>query len=185
MKKYTIEAKVFPITRFSGHLYLEIFDDRGDRVAQINGFSTDAKTKKPKPVGIPGDLLLAYLQPVRGLICGPSTCRDTHPHKGEVIFEGSRDDVLRALSAIEKRAAELNKMDLPYKLLSFNSNTVFAEMVKAAWTEVAIDARALEKVVKMKPVFPGLSADFNRETKKLAQKKAVKKDRPRGPDASS
>lgn len=185
-KKCTIEAKVFPITRFSGHLYLEVFGEDGQRIAQVNGFSTDAKTRKPKPVGFPGDLLMAYLQPVDGLICGGYTCRDAHPHKGEVLFEGAREDVMRALSAMEKRAGELNRMDLPYKLLSFNSNTIFAEMVKAAQTEVAIDAKALEKVVKMKPVFPGLAADFNRMAEKIASKRkaAEKKNRPRGPDAT-
>lgn len=167
-KKYTIEAKILPLAGVSGHLYLEIFDENGDRYAQINGFATDRKTREPKSIGYPGDLLKVYLSEV---LMGTNSCtRDKHCHAGRAIFEGSRADIDRAYAAAQRRSHELNALELPYKLLSLNSNTIFMEIVRAMQKEISIDEKALKTVAKMRPLFPGLATDFAKAVQKIGRK---------------
>lgn len=181
----TIEAKVLPLAGgLSGHLYLEVFDDCGKRIAQINGFATDKATGQTKAVGFPGDLLKAHVSETHILASTAECAREEHVHRGIVLFRGTAEDILRALAAAQKRASEINAQDLPYKLLSFNSNTVFMEMVRAIGGAVAIDWEAVESVGMLKLSFPGLSTDFNKAVEVFRQEKnAPKGKRPSPPSA--
>lgn len=177
----TIEAKILPLAGVSGHLYLEVFDENGCRIAQINGLATDKKTLETKSVGFPGDLLKTHVSDSHILASTASSRRENHRHEGCVLFSGTREEIDRALTAAQKRAAELNTLDLPYKLLSLNSNTVFMEMVKAIAKEVDLDWKALKAVTEMRLSFPGLATDFNMAIKKISQTPPQK---PRPPKTS-
>ncbi len=184
--KCTIEAKILPLVGVSGHLYLEIFDEKGDRLCQINGLATDSKTGKTKSMGLhPEDLIKAYISDDCGIVLAASArcARDSHHHQGCVLFEGSREDVMKALDAMRVRAAELNAENAPYKLLSLNSNTIFSEMVKAAAGVIDIDGKALSKLTSSRPL-PGVSTDFNKAVAAHREKPAGKKPRPPKPPSA-
>jgi hypothetical protein len=127
---YTIHAKILPLTTLAGHAYLEIFDKKGERVCQINGFATDVRTQKSKAVGAPWDQIKAYISKHAILAVTENATADKHVHKGFKLADIEDINALNDLmSALQKRADEINAMQLRYKLLSQNSNTIFAEML--------------------------------------------------------
>ena len=151
---WTIEAKVLPLAGISGHLYIDIFDDRGIRVCQINGLATHPTTLQPRSIGMPGDLLKAY---VGNLILTPEdSTRDRHPHQGRVLFRGNREDIVTAIRAAQKAEAQVNALNLPYRVMSLNSNSVFMHMVEALSAVVAIDQQAVNEMRRIRPILPGI-----------------------------
>jgi len=176
----TIEAKILPLVGLSGHLYLEIFDETGLRISQINGLATDSKTGKVKSIGLPGDVIKAYISCDDGILLGAShRCnRHNHSHKGCVLFEGTRKEVDDALDAIRKRAAEINREHASYQLLSLNSNTVFREMVRAAQKVLHVDLNAMNVLLKSKIILPGISTDFNNAVSVLKKAPRPKSPQP-------
>ena len=179
--KCTIEVKMLPLVGVSGHLYLEIFDETGKRICQVNGLATDAKTGKTKSMGFPGDVIKAYLSDDCGIILAASArcSRDDHNHVGRVIFEGTREEIDQVIKAMRVRAAEINKVAAPYKIFSLNSNTVFREMVEVAAHIVRIDRAALAEMANSRPL-PGVATDFNKAMKGLKENpKAPKPPKPR------
>lgn len=180
--KCTIEAKILPLAGVSGHLYLEVFDEAGKRIAQVNGFATSAKTGDTRSLGLPGDLIKAYLSCDHGgiVLAASYRCgRDDHAHNGCALFEGTRAEVDLAIDAMRKRAAEINAEKAPYLLLSLNSNTVFSEMVTAAETVVPVDRKALDVLLASKITLPGVATDFTRAV--AALKAAPPKAAPKPP----
>lgn len=176
----TIEAKILPLVGLSGHLYLEVFDETGLRISQINGLATDSKTGKVKSIGVPSDVIKVYISRDDGILLGVShRCnRDNHGHKGCVLFEGAREEVDDALDAMRKRAAEINFEHASYRLLSLNSNTVFSEMVRAAQKVLPLDLKALSVLLKSKVVLPGVSTDFNNAVSALKKSPKPKPPQP-------
>jgi len=97
---WTIEAKVQPLVGIAGHLYLDIFDDEGKRVVQINGFSFSDRTNKITSIGTPEDKLKAYVTDKVVLVETSGRDRDHQPHDGHVIFSGKKEDVLEVIAAL-------------------------------------------------------------------------------------
>lgn len=152
---WTLEAKILPLVGVSGHLYLEVFDDAGKRVCQMNGLATNPKTNQPREIGLPGDKLKAY---VDGVILSTTqgSDRDHHPHEGRVLFRGDEADVRRAAVAMRAAAKRINALDLPYQLLSLNSNSVFMNMVDAVSEVLPIDKKAVQEMTSMMLALPGV-----------------------------
>jgi hypothetical protein len=167
---WTIEAKILPLVGVSGHLYLEIFDDNGVRICQINGLATDPKNGRPNDIGLPGDLLRAY---VGNFVLGDTTkaTRDNHPHEGRVLFQGDAVDMFKAIDAAKKAADYINQMEVPYRLLRLNSNSVFSHMVKAMSVVIPIDKQALKEVCGLKKILPGVNGKITDKFKDAASKK--------------
>lgn len=157
---WTIEAKIYPVTRLGAHLYLEIFDDDGKRVTQLNGLATDRKTGKSRSVGIPGDALNVYSGRKFVLHDTVNATRDTHPHEGRVLFSGSKEGARKALAAATREARAVNRADLSYKLWSQNSNTVFCRLVEAMAKAVPVDMDAARELAAVKKITPGLKEEF-------------------------
>ena len=151
---WTIEAKVLPLVGISGHLYIDIFDDRGIRVCQINGLATNPTTLQPRSMGVPGDLLKAYVGTF--ILTPEGSTRDRHPHPGRVLFQGNREDIMKAIRAAQKAEVQVNQLNLPYRVLSLNSNSVFMHMVEALSSVIAIDQQAVNEMRRIKPILPGI-----------------------------
>jgi hypothetical protein len=160
MTAWTIEAKILPLVGLSGHLYLEIFDEAGQRVAQINGLATDPATQRPRSVGLPTDHLRAYVSAHALLADTPGSTRDRHPHRGHVLFQGPKADILKAIETAEKAAGRINKLNLAYLVLTQNSNSVFMHMVDAIAEIVPIEFQTLEAVRRLKPILPGINKEI-------------------------
>lgn len=154
---WTIEAKLLPLVGISGHLYLEIFDDKGNRVTQINGFAADPKTHKAHQIGLPGHVLQAFVTPPVILDETTGATRDNHPHQGQVLYKGTQQDIEKAIAAFEKAAVEINKLNLPYKVFSQNSNSVFMYMVDVLSTALPIRLDGIQKLYDSKWYLPGVN----------------------------
>jgi len=168
---WTIEAKMLPLVGISGHLYIDIFDDNGARVCQINGLATNPLNLKPRDIGLPGDLLKAYLGT---LVLGgtENATRDHHPHKGRVLFRGDKKDIIKAIEAAIKAADYINQLDVPYRVLTINSNSVFTHIVKAISTVVDLDQQALKEAYGLKKFLPGVNGKITDEFRRAAGKNA-------------
>jgi hypothetical protein len=127
---FTIEAKQHPLLKTRiGHLYIEMWDAQGNRLEQINGLATDRVTGAAKRVGLPHNQLRAYLN-LRDNVWpfGTGNTQATNTHQGAVLFQGSREDVEKALAAAAETAERINTADFAYNLLArsgYNSNSVF------------------------------------------------------------
>lgn len=157
-KTCSIHAKRLPLA-LASHMYLDVFDENGQRIAQINGYAVNLTTGGPKAVGIPGDGLRAFVGMDAVLGMTWSSTRDNHRHKGGAIFEGARAEVDALVKAMQQRAHEINAHKLPYLITALNSNTVFAQMVDALRAQVKIDEAALKSTCGLW-IAPGLSCDF-------------------------
>ena len=157
---YSIHVKILPLTVFSGHAYLELFDKNGQRVCQINGFATDVVSQKSKAVGAPWDQIKVYISKQSILAVTAHSSASQHVHKGFVLAEIEDDQKLQTLlNALQKRADEINQRQLRYKLLSQNSNAVFAEMVLVIATHLALNPDELfAKTLSIQPFLPGLQS---------------------------
>ncbi len=171
---WTIEAKIYPVTRLGAHLYIEMFDDDGKRVTQLNGLATDRATGKSRSVGLPGDALKVYFGREVVLHDTVNATRDTHPHEGRVLFSGSKEDARKALAAAAHEALAVANEDLSYKLWSQNSNTVFCRLVEAMAKAVPLDMDAVRDIAAVKKITPGLKEEFV----KTADAKKPGRDRP-------
>lgn len=157
---WTVEAKLLPLVGVSGHLYIEIFDDNGNRALQINGLATNRATQQPRYMGLPGDSLKAYVS--NTLILGDTAgaTRDYHPHKGQILFAGSQQDIVKVVKAAEEAAKNINQLDLSYLLLAQNSNSIFMHMIDAISSVIPVDFQAVESVCRLKPVLPGINKEI-------------------------
>lgn len=168
---FSIEAKIFPLLGVSGHLYLEVFDEAGKRLLQVNGFATDALTGSIKAVGKPfGDKLLAVADGNTVLANTLNATRDCHPHKGCVLFEGSRADIDQALVLLAQKAQEINAKNPAYEILTQNSNTVFMYMVMGLAEVLPLNRTALDTFLHSKPYLPGTKGSFKKPTIPPAKK---------------
>lgn len=166
---WTIEAKVQPCAGFAGHLYLDIFDDAGKRVVQINGFSFCDKTNKITPIGTPKDKLKAYVSDRIVLAETAGLDRDHQPHRGHVIFSGTKEDVLEVIDKLKELAEEFNSKDFLYRVFSFNSNTVFSAMVHKISQIVPVDMTAVDKTIALKKITPGVKPKLLRNQTSLTE----------------
>jgi len=183
---WTIEAKVLPIVGLGGHLYLEIFNDKGERATQINGLSVCRKTNKIISIGKPGDKLKAYVSNDTILATTSGFNRDNHPHEGHVIYEGTKDEIMDIIQKTKELAEEFNSKDFLYQVLSFNSNTVFSAMVHRISQIVTIDQEAVDKTIALRAITPGVKPKLISKQQSLSQvfntgKKAQKPKRPPSP----
>lgn len=168
---FSIEAKIFPLIGVSGHLYLEVFDEAGKRLLQVNGFATDKVTGKIKTFGRPfGDKLLVVADGHTVLAGTLGATRDNHPHKGCVLFSGNRDDIDKALAALGQKAREINTKNPAYEILTQNSNTVFMHMVAGLADVLPIDLVMLGAFIHSKPYLPGIKGDFKKTVSVSVQK---------------
>lgn len=151
---WTIEVKILPIAAVSGHLYLEIFDDKGQRVRQINGFACDPVTGQQKSVGVVGDFLRAYVDDSYVLCAGYN--RDNHPHDGRVIYKGDEAGIRRAIKAMEEAAVKINAQNLSYWLFTQNSNSVFMHMLDVMEGQLPIDRKAVGEMLNSRILLPGI-----------------------------
>lgn len=165
---WTIEAKILPIAGLGGHLYLDIFDDKGTRIAQINGLSACRKTDKIISVGKPGDKLKAYVSDKIILATTARFNRDNHPHKGHVIFSGTKDEIMDIIEQTKKLAIEFNTQNFLYQIFSFNSNTVFSAMVHKISQIVPINQEAVRKTIALKAITPGVKSKLIHKQQSLA-----------------
>jgi hypothetical protein len=166
---WTIEAKLLPFAGISGHLYIEMFDDNGARVCQINGLAITPSTMKPRSIGRPGGLLNAFV----GNFVLPSSenaTRDHHPNKGRVLFRGNEEDIAKAIEAAKKEAVYINQLDLPYNLLKLNSNSVFMKMVDTLSTVVDINQQAVEEMRGITKILPGINGKITDQFHDAASK---------------
>jgi hypothetical protein len=175
----TIEVKILPLV-VASHLYLEIFDAQGKRIAQVNGFAVGRVSGKSKSVGVPGDGLRAFVGMDAVLGVTARCTREQHCHDGRVIFSGSRADVDKILQAMQEKAHEINQLKLPYQLLSLNSNTVFSQMVNVVRAHGAVDEQKLAEMVGRFPA-PGFRNDFEKTRQKYARATPPVKQPPRKP----
>jgi len=166
---WTIEAKVLPLVGVAGHLYLDIFDDEGNRVVQINGFSFSSKGNKITAVGKPTDKLKAYVSDKVVLVETCAFGREDHPHKGHVIFSGKKDEVLEVIEQLKELAEEFNSKDFFYRAFSFNSNTVFSAMVHKISQIVPINHEAVDKAIALKKITPGIKPKLLRRQTSLTE----------------
>lgn len=154
---WTIEAKILPLVAgLTGHLYLEVFDSHGHRVAQINGLATDPKTNRPRPMGQNGDVLRIYIDNQWTLHGTAKAMRDKHPHEGRILFSGTEEEVRRALDVVEIFAKEVNTQNVPYVLLGTNSNTAFVALVEVIEKAVPVDRVAFDQMTHIRKVMPGV-----------------------------
>jgi hypothetical protein len=158
---WTIETKLLSLVGVAGHLYLEIFNDAGERVMQVNGFAADPKTLRPRSVGLPGDFLKAYVSNIDILEESAGGVRDHHPHPGRVLFEGSKEDVLKAIKAAQEAAVKINSLGLRYHLFTQNSNSVFMYIVEAISNVLPLNLSSLQEVVDMKLMLPGINKQID------------------------
>jgi uncharacterized protein YqgV (UPF0045/DUF77 family) len=166
---WTIEAKVQPFAGFAGHLYLDIFDDAGKRVVQINGFSFCDKTKKITPIGTPQDKLKAYVTNKVVLAETSGLDRDHQPYGGHVIFSGTKEEVLEVIDRLKELAEEFNSKNFLYRVFSFNSNTVFSAMVHKISQIVPVDMEAVDKTIALKKITPGVKRKLMRNKTSLTE----------------
>jgi len=166
---WTIEAKVLPLVGVAGHLYLDIFDDEGKRVVQINGFSFSSTGNKITAVGKPTDKLKAYVTNKVVLSETVGFDRDHHPHEGYVIFSGTKDEVQEVVKQLKELADEFNAKDFFYRAFSFNSNTVFSAMVHKISQIVPIDHEAVDKAIALKKITPGIKRKLLRNQTSLTK----------------
>jgi hypothetical protein len=163
---YSIEAKILPIAGLSGHLYIEIYDDKGARITQVNGFAIHARTGKVKAIGVPGDRLRAFVDKDRILGVTKHATRDNPVHRGVVLFKGEAPDIVKAITAMQLCAYDINRMDLRYNALTQNSNGVFSAMIDSLQKTIKLEPGAVDKARKLKPWMPGLSACFEVKAKR-------------------
>ena len=166
---WTIEAKVQPLVGIAGHLYLDIFDDEGKRVVQINGFSFSDRTNKITSIGTPEDKLKAYVTDKVVLVETSGRDRDHQPHDGHVIFSGKKEDVLEVIAALKELAEEFNEKDFLYRAFSFNSNTVFSAMVHRISQIVPVDMEAVDKTIALQKITPGVKTKLLRNQTSLTE----------------
>jgi len=158
---WTIETKLLSLVGVAGHLYLEIFNDAGERVIQVNGFAADPKTLRPRSVGLPGDFLKAYVSKTDILEESAGGVRDHHPHPGRVLFEGSKEDVLKAIKAAQEAAEKINSLGLRYHLFTQNSNSVFMYVVEAISNVLPLKLALLQEMIDMKLMLPGINKQID------------------------
>lgn len=166
---WTIEAKVQPLLGVAGHLYLDIFDDEGKRVVQINGFSFCDKMNKITAIGTPEDKLRAYVSEKVVLMETARLDRDHQPHSGHVIYSGTKDEVLEVIDQLKELAEEFNEKDFFYRAFSFNSNTVFSAMVHKISQIVPIDMEAVDKTIALQKITPGVKTSLLRNKTSLTE----------------
>lgn len=90
------------------HLYYEFIDDSGQRIAQINGLSTDITTGDAIPIGGPlssNDVIMIYSVKLDGT-------DDINANSGSRIFEGSESQVRNALAYISELSNFVNAQRL-------------------------------------------------------------------------
>ncbi len=156
----TIEAKVLPLAHLGGHLYLEVFNDEGKRIAQINGLSVSSKTNEIIPIGRPWDNLKAYVSNNILLAGTRNGNRDSHPHKGYTVCSGTKDEVENAVRQAAKLAKTFNDRHFLYGIFNFNSNTVFSAMLHEVGKTLTVDHEAVNKAVAMRSITPGIKQDL-------------------------
>lgn len=150
---WTIEAKIFPIQygfTLGSHLYIEIFDDAGNRVLQINGLAAIRETGEFKPDGDPSNQLMSNVSTEPDdFYIGTSqfATRDNYPYDGEVIFSGTEAQINEAINQIVAATDYINNQNYSYGLLTFNSNTVFSGLIQAMSQAVSIDQQAVQNVI--------------------------------------
>ncbi len=141
---YSIYAYVLPILGFGGHLYLDIYDDSGSRVAQLNGLGVDRETGVPVAFGDIGDQLMSSLYPDQTftdgnfIIEGSGTSLSTNTHDGELVFSGSQTEIEAVMNALRAYSDFINNQNIVYNPtpttlhgdVNYNSNSVFAGAVK-------------------------------------------------------
>lgn len=92
---WTIEARVHEIVELGGHLYLDIYDDSGNRVIQFNGLAVERPTGNIKTFGGPNDQLMAFTNIT---LTGTGTSQSTNPDFGKVIDSGTQAEIEQAIS---------------------------------------------------------------------------------------
>lgn len=180
----SIEIKRLPILGVGGHIYIEFFDDEGNRVAQYNGFAEDPNTGEVKTVGdvTNGDRLKLYSsndedvnkRKVLGGTAGAT--KDNHPHEGVEIWEGTEEEMQEAIDALDAYKEDFNEADLPYDLNAskdplsdndyYNSNSGASGMLDVLEEELDVDDEAVEEGKDLGPLpgswgNPGINDDMS------------------------
>ena len=166
VKRYPIVDPILGIPTGAGHLYLEIFDDDGNRVYQFNAMATDPVTGDIAAVGSDSDIL-TIVKSTNGVIGdSDSGTRDDYPYDGAVLFSGTQTQVEQGIAYLSafKDFINSNSSNLHYQLVPggdhYNSNSGFAGMAVALAQALSIDESALETVEAIR-IFgnPGLGQD--------------------------
>ncbi len=144
---WTIEAKVYPIAVFAGHLYYEIWDDKGKRVMQINGLATDPITGQVHTAGSDSDILKIY---AGGIVLGGTGDETQYnsTHNGVILFTGSKEDVFKAIDYLNAAASYSNEQQLSYSILAsgddkYNSNSAFNSLANVLMDVLPIDIQKI------------------------------------------
>jgi len=158
----TIEIRRFDLGPF-GHLYYELINDAGQRIAQINTFGTDPDTGQTQALGSTGDVVRVYDNFTL------SGTQDLSANTGTVIFTGSDADVLKALNYIQAFMDFINANSeyIPYGATpifgtSFNSNSGANTLGEIISLAVSVDQAALEEGKGNGLSNPGVNDDILR-----------------------
>lgn len=177
----TIEAKRLPIESNGvggGHLYLEFYDDKGERIGQANGLAYDPDTGKFEEAPVSGDYLLKIYTDASDnfILEGSGTDKNSNTHEGVVIFRGSEGEVRSAFDSVEMLRERVNAAHLDYHFSGngyspegtpyYNSNSAFSAMIETLREPLNLDAETIEEAKDLGTGFlsrnPGVNRDILR-----------------------
>lgn len=124
-------AKIIARVYKNVHLYYELIDDEGNRIAQVNGLSFDRKTQEFIPIGLPlnlNDSIIARVDNY-GYLAGTS---DVDLGAYVEVYSGPVSKVYEVKYYLEEFMRYVNVQDLNYTPVpppidngTYNSNSVF------------------------------------------------------------
>jgi Ca2+-binding RTX toxin-like protein len=144
---WKIEARELPVAGLGTHLYIEMWDDAGNRYKQMHGYWTDPVSGQPSTSGDDSGLIKGYNNLVLNSTLGSTP--SNHPHAGTTLFDGSEVQVKEAFRYASSAVEYINAQNYSYTLLGagslssngtkFNSNNVFSTLVDAVQLAVPIN----------------------------------------------
>lgn len=175
---WKIEIKNFQIDVDAGlfssdgeHLYLEFWNDRGERIAQLNGLATNKSTGEISPFGFSNSHYIKAYNHYDGYFDKGANFF-TAQQRGVVAFEGTEAQVRAALAAAEKAGGWIDAQQLNYDGLSnggttaYNSNATFSAFIKAINTSgITIAPAKVQAAQNLHDTFfeePGIDDDMLR-----------------------
>ena len=179
---WMIEARRLPlpeipiIGELAGHLYIEVWDDIGERYTQINGLAVDPYTNEIASIGPDGFDLKIYDTGIDGPdtgVGGPLK-REDNTREGVVLFEGTEQQVKNILDSVNELREHINSEDhkymtIPHQVYTdengikrdyYNSNSVFNTVTKVMQQVGGVDQENIDAAKNMGLTNPGKDLDM-------------------------